>query len=180
MPFEENGKKYENAALIIERMVKASKKSQTRFAKEILGIEGTNLSKAKKDKKIPERWFDVVRDRLSITKDELCRELQTASDKSKTSKVAEPGNAYSAGPTGRRKELVIRFKYLFDFLEETYEDNQVGVESFAAKLEQFLMTEPDYRLWKHLKEDELREALKKRGGGNVVPGPLSKVSNSSE
>ena len=71
---------YINADAIIDRMVSIYGLSQTKFAKDILGISGTNLSKARKDKKIPEKWFDLVFDKFAVTKSELCGAIRFEND----------------------------------------------------------------------------------------------------
>ena len=54
-------------------MVRASGLTQNRFSEEILGIKGVNLSRAKASGKIPERWFDKVKELYGVSKEELCR-----------------------------------------------------------------------------------------------------------
>lgn len=80
----------------------------------------------------------------------------------------------------RYDPLTLRFRYLFDFIRDTYGDNQVAIEDFADRLKQLLMTDGDYSEWAGEKRAEMEESLKKRASGNVVPGPLSKVSNSNK
>lgn len=77
MPEEKKPQKtYEHSSIILDRMIKKYGKSQTKFANDILGISGVNISKARKDKQIPDHWFEIVNEKLSITKEELCRPPQ--------------------------------------------------------------------------------------------------------
>ena len=70
---------YQHPEIILERMVKKSGLSQTRFAERVLGISGVNLSKVKKTGKIPDRWFDVMEEKYGVTKEELTRPPSGAS-----------------------------------------------------------------------------------------------------
>lgn len=64
---------YPNAESIIEKMLKKSGLSQNRFAEEILGIKGVNITRAKQSKKIPDGWFAVCHEKLGLSKEELCQ-----------------------------------------------------------------------------------------------------------
>lgn len=79
---DENKKKenvYKYAGIILDRMIELYGKSQTRFAKDILGIEGPNISEARKTKQIPDIWFQKVTERFNVTREELCRAPQKVS-----------------------------------------------------------------------------------------------------
>lgn len=64
---------YPNAESIIEKMLKKSGLSQNRFAEEILGIKGVNITRAKQSKKIPDGWFVACHEKLGLSKEELCQ-----------------------------------------------------------------------------------------------------------
>lgn len=57
-------------------MIEKSRLSQTKFATEILGIKGVNISNARQTGKIPDRWFNIVEKKLGLTKEELCQPPQ--------------------------------------------------------------------------------------------------------
>ena len=64
---------YQHAEIILERMIKKSGMSQNKFAREILGIAGGNITEARKTGKIPDRWFEVMEEKFGVTREELCR-----------------------------------------------------------------------------------------------------------
>lgn len=66
---------YQNAETILDRMIEKSGKSQNRFAKEDLGIDGVNIAKARKSLQIPPRWFEVMLEKYKVTKEDLCKPL---------------------------------------------------------------------------------------------------------
>ena len=70
---------YKHAGIILDRMIELYGKSQTRFAKDILGIEGPNISEARKTKQIPDIWFQKVTERFKTTREELLRPPQKVS-----------------------------------------------------------------------------------------------------
>ena len=67
--------KFEHAGIIIDRMIILSGlDSQTKFAEQILGIRGVNVSKARGSGKIPDNWFDLVLEKnTGVTKEDLCK-----------------------------------------------------------------------------------------------------------
>ena len=52
-------------------MIKKSGLSQNKFAKEILGIAGGNVTEARKSGKIPDRWFTVMEEKFGVTREDL-------------------------------------------------------------------------------------------------------------
>lgn len=63
---------YQHADIILDTMIKESGLSQAKFAKRYLGISGASISGARKNKKIPSRWFEIVEEKLGLSKEELC------------------------------------------------------------------------------------------------------------
>jgi len=63
---------YQHAEIILDRMIKTSGLSQNKFAQNVLGIGGANVSGAKKSGKIPDRWFEIIQEKFGVSKAELC------------------------------------------------------------------------------------------------------------
>lgn len=191
MPLEKENT-YQYPEIIIEKMVKKSGLTQNKFAEDILGIRGVNLSRAKKSGKIPDKWFELVKEKLGITKEELCETLQEKlirSNKGTLTKSVGIGWRNEQPPTAteetapiqdqlrRYDPLMIKFRHLFDFILDTYGDNQVAIDDFAERLRQLLITDRDYNGWVDEKRTEMEETLKKRACGSLASGPQKKVSN---
>lgn len=75
----------------------------------------------------------------------------------------------------RYDHLTIRFRHLFDFVLDTYGDNQVAIEDFAERLRKLLMTDRDYSDWAEEKRTEMEEALKKRAGDSGLDTLQKKI-----
>ena len=72
----EKENKYQHAEFIVDIIVKKSGVSQNKFAETMLGIKGVNLSKARQSGKIPDRWFEIVEEKLGLTKDALIQQAK--------------------------------------------------------------------------------------------------------
>lgn len=77
--------------------------------------------------------------------------------------VAEPTNARAAFELSTRYEQIkYRFEHVFDFLVETYQGDSVAINDFMESLEKdFLLANPDYRLWLYKRRAAAEEKLKK-------------------
>lgn len=69
--------------------------------------------------------------------------------------------------------LTWRFQHVFDFLLETYEDDAIAINDFMAKLEkEFLIEDPDYRLWMYQKREQAAKRQKKRAAEDNLAGSV--------
>lgn len=144
---------------------------------ELVGCTGKTISNALKgkvpgidilsritDKKASVSWLIGETDHREYDDDE--HHIRAAS-------MSDPGATESYQESKQRRELISRFRTLFDFLEETYPEN-----SIADSIKQHLRIErPDYRLWEYEKKAEIEEAIKKGIGIDMVPRSHQKVSN---
>lgn len=85
---------YEHAGVIIDNMLNLYGKSQTKFAQEILGIQGPNISDARKSGKIPDRWFEIVEEKFKKTKDALIQQAKNEYSKGRVSVRAQVNLPY--------------------------------------------------------------------------------------
>jgi hypothetical protein len=84
----------EVARIIIERMkVAVGVKSQAKLA-QALGIQPPSVTDAHTKGKIPERWFKIMEENFSVSREELCRPVERVSARSQ---VDMP---YSTGSMG--------------------------------------------------------------------------------
>ncbi len=71
------------------------------------------------------------------------------------------------------EHLTWKFQHIFDFLLEAHEDDAVTINDFMAKLENdFLMKDPDYRLWMYQKREMAAKRQKKREAENNPDRPM--------
>lgn len=77
--------------------------------------------------------------------------------------VAEPTGARAAYELSSRYEQIkYKFKHVFDFLVETLEGDCVAINDFMEALEKdFLLANPNYRLWLSKRRAAAEERLKK-------------------
>lgn len=77
--------------------------------------------------------------------------------------VTEPTDARTAYELSTRYEqLKYRFQHIFDFLVETYEGDSIALNDFMEAMEKdFMLANPDYRLWLYRRRAAAEERLKK-------------------
>lgn len=79
--------------------------------------------------------------------------------------VSEPAqtDGYHHGYVNKYERLLWKFEHIFDFLIEFHEEDAVAIRNFLERMEKnFLMQDPDYRLWIYGKKVEAEDRLKKR------------------
>jgi hypothetical protein len=94
----------EVARIIIERMkVAAGVKSQAKLA-QALGIQPPSVTDAHTKGKIPERWFKIMEENFSVSREELCRPVERMSARAQvdmpysTNSMANAITANGSGP----------------------------------------------------------------------------------
>jgi hypothetical protein len=77
--------------------------------------------------------------------------------------VTEPTDARTAYElSSRYEQLKYRFQHIFDFLVETYEGDSVALNDFMEAMEKdFMLANPDYRLWLYKRRAAAEERSKK-------------------
>lgn len=71
------------------------------------------------------------------------------------------------------EHLIWKFQHIFDFLIEAHEDDAVLINDFITKLENnFLMKDPDYRLWMYQKREQAAKRQKKRAAEDSPDGTV--------
>jgi transcriptional regulator with XRE-family HTH domain len=77
--------------------------------------------------------------------------------------VTEPPDARTIYELSTRYEqLKYRFQHIFDFLIETYEGDSIALNDFMEALEKdFMLANPDYRLWLYKRRAAAEERSKK-------------------
>lgn len=164
MPLEKENT-YQHPEIIIEKMVKKSGLTQNKFAEDILGIRGVNLSRAKKSGKIPDKWFELVKEKLGITKEELCQQPQ------KVTMTLEQSWG-DASPDMERERFQQDLDGLFAVVKR-WQEEEHGADSLTSM--QFI------QLF-HERIPELGEWIKKQKGGgseNSSSGNLSVAGGQS-
>ena len=64
--------------------------------------------------------------------------------------------------TTRYEQLKYRFQHVFDFLVETYEGDSIAINDFMEAMEKdFLLANPNYRLWLYRRRAAAEERLKR-------------------
>lgn len=148
---------YKNADEILDIMINRSGLSQTRFAKNILGIAGGNISDARKTGKIPDRWFLALEQKLGILKSEVIAlaiegktktlseiEYARSTDQHRPIDIAEHLPDDTVTNVQFRRSCAFKLEDIFDFIGDTYGRDPRGVERFK---ELFRERMPEYRRW---------------------------------
>ncbi|GEM_PF-2583423 len=78
------------------------------------------------------------------------------------------------------EQIMWKFQHLFDFLIESYGENSIAINDFLSKMERdFLINDPDYRLWTYRKREQAAELQKKRAdeSGEFKPMGIKSVNS---
>jgi hypothetical protein len=79
----------------------------------------------------------------------------------------ETSEPQAAKSLQKYEHLSWKFQHIFDYLIEAHDDDTISTNNFLTKLENdFLMKDPDYRLWKYQKREEADNRKKKREAEN--------------
>jgi len=159
---------YQDAKIILDKMINISKLSQTRFAETILEIKGVNISGARKSGKIPDRWFEIMQNKCGVTKEELCGSPSIKSSIPEGQQTVNKPLAQSQESKDVFDQVMNNF---FEMVKNwQIEENDRTFETAIEFTQEFSQRFPEMRDW-----------LKKRGRGTDtgrLQEPVGKIINS--
>lgn len=83
--------------------------------------------------------------------------------------------------TRKYEHLIWKFQHVFDFLLETHGDDAIAINDFISKMEkEFLLNDPDFRLWMYQKREKAAERKKKRAAESYPDEPMDIISANGE